>query len=82
MHLLFALNFHYAERHIINVNLRCDFFNTLVCFRANYTYEIWVDFKKIKAIEVMYRGFLKSLLKVQKTLGISIVLVEFSKIPF
>jgi len=53
MHSLFALNFHYGERHIINVKLRCDFFNTLVRFIANYTYEVWVDFKKIKAIEVM-----------------------------
>jgi hypothetical protein len=41
-----------------------------------------VDSKKIKAIEVMYRRFFKSLLEVQKTTNTSIMLVEFGKFPF
>jgi len=49
---------------------------------ANYAYEVWVDSKKIKAIEVVYQGFFKSLLGVQKTTSTSIVLAEFSKYPF
>jgi hypothetical protein len=41
-----------------------------------------VDSKKIKAIEVVYRRFLKSLLEVQKTTSTSIVLAKFGKFPF
>jgi hypothetical protein len=37
---------------------------------------------KIKAIEVMYQGFFKSLLGVRKTTNMSIMLVEFGKFPF
>jgi len=41
-----------------------------------------VDSKKIEAIEVVYRGFFKSLLRVQKTTNMSIVLAKFGKFPF
>ncbi len=71
---LFALNRRYAELHIMDVKLRCDLFNTLVRSTISYACEIWVDSKKIEAIEVVYRGFLKSLLGVQKTTSTSIVL--------
>jgi len=63
---LFALNRRYAELHITDVKLHCDLFNTLVRSIASYAYEVWMDSKKIKAIEVVYRGFLKSLLGVRK----------------
>jgi len=49
---------------------------------GSYAYEVSVDSKKIKAIEVVYRRFLKSLLKVRKTTNMSIVLAEFGKFPF
>jgi hypothetical protein len=62
--LLFALNRRYVELRIMDVKLRCDLFNTLVCSTASYAYEVWVDSKKIKVIEVVYRGFFKSLLGV------------------
>jgi hypothetical protein len=62
--------------------LHSDFFNTLVRSTANYACEVWVDSKKIKVIEVMYQGFLKSLLRVRKTTNTSIVLAEFGKFPF
>jgi hypothetical protein len=54
----------------------------LVRSTTSYACEIWVDSKKIKAIEVMYRRFFKSLLGVRKTISTSIVLVEFGKFPF
>jgi len=79
---LFALNHCYAKLRIMDVKLRCDLFNTLVCSIASYACEIWVDSKKIEAIEVVYRGFLKSLLGVRKTTSTSIVLAEFGKFPF
>jgi hypothetical protein len=41
-----------------------------------------MDFKKIKAIEVVYRRFLKSMLGVRKTTSTSIMLAKFSKFPF
>jgi hypothetical protein len=41
-----------------------------------------VDSKKIKAMEVVYRGFFKSLLGMWKTTSTSIVLVEFNKFLF
>jgi hypothetical protein len=66
----------------MDVKLRCDFFNTLVRSIANYACEVWVDSKKIEAIKVVHQRFLKSLLGVQKTTIMSIVLVEFSKFPF
>jgi hypothetical protein len=53
-----------------------------VCSTANYACEVWVDFKKIKAIEIVYQRFLKSLLGVQKTTNMSIVLAKFGKFPF
>ncbi len=60
--LLFALNRRGAELRIMDVNLRCNLFNALVRSTASYACEVWVDSKKIKAIEVVYREFLKSLL--------------------
>ncbi len=41
-----------------------------------------MDSKKIEAIEVVYRRFLKPLLEVRKTTSTSIVLVKFSKFRF
>jgi len=78
---LFALNRHCAELHIMDVKLRCDLFNTLVRSRASYACEVWVDRKKIKAIEVGYQGFHKSLLWVRKTTSTSIMLAEFWQVP-
>jgi hypothetical protein len=66
----------------MDIKLRCDLFNMLVRSIASYAYEIWVYSKKIEAIEVMYRGFFKSLLGVRKTTSTSIVSAEFGKFPF
>jgi hypothetical protein len=71
---LFALNRRCAELRIMDVKLRCDLFNTLVHSVASYACEIWVDSKKIEAIEVVYQRFFKSLLGVRKTSSTSIVL--------
>jgi hypothetical protein len=79
---LFALNCHCAELRIMDVKLRCNLFNTLIHSIANYACEVWVDSKKIEAIEVVYQGFLKSLFRVRKTTSTSIVLAEFGKFPF
>jgi hypothetical protein len=79
---LFALNHRCAELRIMDIKLCCNLFNTLVCSTVSYACEVWVDSKKIEAIEVMYRGFLKSLLEVRKTTSTSIVPVEFGKFPF
>jgi hypothetical protein len=54
----------------------------LVRSTASYACEVWVDSKKIEAIEVVYQRFLKSLLKVQKTTSTSIMLAKFGKFPF
>jgi hypothetical protein len=66
----------------MDVKLRYDLFNTLVGSITSYAYEVWVDSKKIKAIEIVYRRFLKCLLEVRKTISTSIVLAEFGKFPF
>jgi len=66
----------------MNVKLRCDLFNTLVRSIASYVHEVWVDSKKITAMEIVYRGFFKSLLGVQKTTSKSIMLAEFGKYLF
>jgi len=81
-HSLFALNCHCAKLCIMDVKLRCDLFNTLVRSTASYACEIWVDSKKIQAIEVVYRGFFKSLLGVRKIINTSTVLAKFGKFPF
>jgi len=52
--LLFAPNRHYAELRIMDVKIHCDLFNTLVRSIASYACEVWVDSKKIEAIEVVY----------------------------
>ncbi len=62
--LLFALNHHCAKLRIMDVKLHCDLFNMLVCSITSYAYEVWVDYKKIEAIEVVYRRFLKFLFRV------------------
>jgi len=62
--LLFTLNCRCAKLRIMDVKIRCDFFNMLVHSIASYAYEVWVDSKKIEAIEVVYQRFLKSLLRV------------------
>jgi hypothetical protein len=79
---LFALNRRCAELHNMDVKLRCDLFNTLVRSIASYACEVWVDSKKIETIEIVYRGFLKSLLGVRKTTSTSIMLAKFGKFPF
>jgi hypothetical protein len=61
---LFALNRRCAELHIMDVKLRYNLFNTLVHSIASYACEVWVDSKKIEAIEVVYQRFFKSLLGV------------------
>ncbi len=66
----------------MNVKLCCDLFNTLVRSTTSYVREVWVDSKKIKAIEIMYQGFFKSLLGVRKITSMSIVLAKFGKYPF
>jgi hypothetical protein len=66
----------------MDVKLHCDLFNTLVRSITSYACEVWVDFKKIEGIEVVYRGFFKSLLGVPKTTNMSIVLAKFGKFPF
>ncbi len=55
-HSLFAPNRCCAELRIMDIKLHCDLFNTLVRSTASYAYEVWVDSKKIEAIEVVYRG--------------------------
>jgi hypothetical protein len=79
---LFALNYRFVELCTMDVKLRCDLFNTLVRSTISYACEVWVDSKKIKVIEVVYQGFLKSLFEVRKTTSMSIVLAEFGKFPF
>ncbi len=54
--LLFALNRRCAKLRIMDVKLCCNLFNTLVHFTVSYACEVWVDSKKIEAIEVVYRG--------------------------
>ncbi len=80
--LLFALNRRCAKLRIMDIKLCCDLFNTLVRSITNYTYEVWVDSKKIEAVEVVYRGILKFLLEMRKTTSMSIVLAKFGKFPF
>ncbi len=79
---LFTLNWCYVELRIMDVKLRYDLFDTLVHSTASYACEVWVDSKKIEVIEIVYQGFLKSMLKVRKTTNTSIVLTEFNKFPF
>jgi hypothetical protein len=67
---------------IMDVKLHCDLFNMLVRSTTNYAYEVLVDSKKIKAIEVVYQRFVKSLFRVQKTTNMSIVLIKWGKFPF
>jgi hypothetical protein len=81
-YLLFALNRHCSELRIMDVKLHYDLFYTLVRSTTSYACEVWVNSKKIEAIEVMYQRFLKSLLGVWKATSTSIVLVEFGKFPF
>jgi hypothetical protein len=47
----------------MDVKLRYDLFNMLVCSTASYACEVWVDSKKIEVIEVVFQKFLKSLLE-------------------
>jgi hypothetical protein len=51
---LFALNHHWTKLRIMDVKLHYDLFNTLVHSTTSYASEVWVDSKKIKAIEVVY----------------------------
>jgi hypothetical protein len=48
----------------------------------SYAREVWVDSKKMKVIEVVYRGLVKSLLWVRKITSTSIMLAKFGKFPF
>ncbi len=79
---LFTLNRRSTKLCIMDVKLRCDLFNTLVRFKANYAYEVWVSSKKIEAIKVVYRGIFKFLLGVRKTTSTSIMLAKFGKFLF
>ncbi len=82
MRSLFVLNYRYAKLRIMDVKLQYDLFNMLVHSTTSYACEVWVDSKKIKVIEVVYRRFLKSVLEVWKKTNTSIVLAKFGKFPF
>jgi hypothetical protein len=45
-HSLFALNLRCAKLRIMDVQLHCDLFNTLVRSTSSYVCEVWVDSKK------------------------------------
>jgi hypothetical protein len=45
------LNHRCVELHIMDVKLHYDLFNMPVCSIASYACEVWVDSKKIEAIE-------------------------------
>ncbi len=79
---MFALNRRCVELRIMDLKLRCDLFNMLVHSTTNYACEVWMESKKIEAIEEMYRRFLKSMLGVQQTTSTSIVLAGFGKFTF
>jgi hypothetical protein len=51
---LFTLNRCNVELHIMDIKLCCDLFNMFMRSIANYAYEVWVDSKKIEAIEIVY----------------------------
>jgi hypothetical protein len=51
---LFALNHRCVELCIMDVKLCCDLFNMLVRSTTRYACEVWVDSKKIEAIEIVY----------------------------
>jgi hypothetical protein len=51
---LFALNRRCVKLRIMDVKLQCDLFNMLVCSITSYACEVWVDSKKIEAIELVY----------------------------
>ncbi len=70
---LFTLNPCCAELCIMDVKLLYDLLNTLLCSITNYACEVWVDSKKIEAIEIVYQWFFKSLLGAQKTTNTSII---------
>ncbi len=53
-HSLFTLNRCCVKLRFMDVELRCDLFDTLVHSITSYAYEVWVDSKKIEAIEVVY----------------------------
>jgi hypothetical protein len=79
---LFALNHRCVELRIMDVKLYYNLFNTLVCFTTSYACEVWVDFKKIEVIKVVYERFRKFLLRVRKITSTSIVLAKFGKFPY
>jgi hypothetical protein len=51
---LFAPNHRCVELHIMDIKLRYDLFNMLVHSTTSYAYEVWINYKKIEAIEVVY----------------------------
>jgi hypothetical protein len=61
-HSLFALNHYCVELRIMDFKLCYDLFNMLVRSTVSYAYEVWINSKKIEVIEIVYRGFIKSLL--------------------
>jgi hypothetical protein len=51
---LSTLNRRCAKLRIMDVKLRYDLFNMLVRSTISYACKVWVDSKKIEAIEVVY----------------------------
>jgi hypothetical protein len=51
-HSLFVLNRRCVKLSIMDIKLRGDLFNTLVRSTTSYACEVWVDSKKMKAIEI------------------------------
>ncbi len=55
-HSLFALNRRCVKLRIMDVKLCYDLFNTLVQSTTSYACEVWVNSKKIEAIEIVYQS--------------------------
>ncbi len=80
----FALRRRCNDVSIIDPEVMCQLFNSLVCPVLSYAWEVWtncIEAKGLQQAEQMHRMFLRGILGVNKTTSTFVVLGEFGRYP-
>jgi hypothetical protein len=81
---LFALHHRCNDLSIIDPEVMCQLFDSLVCPVLNYACEVWTGCTRAKGLQQakqVHRMFLRGILRVNKTTSTFVVLGEFGRYP-
>jgi hypothetical protein len=76
---LFALRRRCNDMSIVDLEVMCQLFDSLVCPVLRYACEVWTCCTGAKGLQQVHRMFLRGILGVNKTISTFVVLGEFGR---